>query len=897
MNNELVYIEGLSAESGAGEHNFKVIKDALNTALKDGYAGIVFPKGKFEVYNETAIKLFKGLLGGEFSAVDYEYLYTHHNRLIEIDGVEDFKVLGNCTTLLFDGLISFLDIRNSRNILVKGITVDWINVPYFTADVIGKEANKIEIRPHKNWNIVGGEPIVSIQNVDMNTGAQGGMSLFCDISNVIKENDRYYFTCLESEQVTVGESLVLRYIYNYSSALHFYRCKDVTIEDITLHANPGMGIIGQKVENVNIYRLYVKPGLGRVMSTNTDATHFINCSGSINFHTCYFEGMGDDATNVHGFYHIIKGVEGNRIYTEQSQGSQDGIFIEFDKGHEVEFVSSSTLQPYFVAKVLDNGYDSEKKLHYVVVDEADAKNAVVGDCMASHTEIAKLNFENCVVKNIRGRGALIQTRGAIIRSCLFEGCTGEGIHICTETGWWESIATRDIEIYDNRFINCGFGSTKYCDAVAVVTSTNAPVQTVGVHQNIKINGNIIEGNNMPVLITCAKDVEFKNNTVFCTKKSEVYDSENVVMEDNTFGEYDDALKTSPAVFAVGNEYQIMQPVGKECLYWVKVGDKIYADEINGVMRSRCNVHKVCVPMEELNRAKGYTVMTREIIDRVHNKPQCFDKIKEKEYKFYPIPENGAKAFHISDAHNYINTAIQSARTFGDIDFLILNGDLQCHSAEEGDFLLAYYIADALTKGEKPVVMTRGNHETIGRYAENITDYIPSNEGKTYYTFKLGNIWGMVLDCGSDNVDSYAEYSGTLCCHQFRERQIDFIKGIIENAENEYNAADVEYKLIICHIPFTNHFEDTVNVETDIYNIWEQLINENIKPDLMLSGHTHNYRDCTKENSKGLFPLSISSKHRGNSYFGGTGIEFLKEGIKATRTDSCGETEETVFFEK
>ena len=34
-------------------------------------------------------------------------------------------------------------------------------------------------------------------------------------------------------------------------------------------------------------------------------------------------------------------------------------------------------------------------------------------------------------------------------------------------------------------------------------------------------------------------------------------------------------------------------------------------------------------MEELNHAKGYTVITREIIDRVHNKPQCIDEIKEK----------------------------------------------------------------------------------------------------------------------------------------------------------------------------------------------------------------------------------------------------------------------------
>ena len=69
MNNEMFYIEGLSAENGAGKQNFKVIKDALCKALEGGYKGLVFPKGKYEVYNDTAIELFKGMLGGEFSAV------------------------------------------------------------------------------------------------------------------------------------------------------------------------------------------------------------------------------------------------------------------------------------------------------------------------------------------------------------------------------------------------------------------------------------------------------------------------------------------------------------------------------------------------------------------------------------------------------------------------------------------------------------------------------------------------------------------------------------------------------------------------------------------------------------------------------------------------------------
>ena len=63
---------------------------------------------------------------------------------------------------------------------------------------------------------------------------------------------------------------------------------------------------------------------------------------------------------------------------------------------------------------------------------------------------------------------------------------------------------------------------------------------------------------------------------------------------------------SPAVFAVGNEYQIMFPTKKECTMKVKIGDRFYYDAANGIMRSSALVHKVTAPMEVLDQAKSYT---------------------------------------------------------------------------------------------------------------------------------------------------------------------------------------------------------------------------------------------------------------------------------------------------
>ena len=150
-------------------------------------------------------------------------------------------------------------------------------------------------------------------------------------------------------------------------------------------------------------------------------------------------------------------------------------------------------------------------------------------------------------------------------------------------------------------------------------------------------------------------------------------------------------------------------------------------------------------------------------------------VLEKAYKFKPIPENNIRAYHIADAHNSIKEPVKAAETFGNIDFLILNGDVIEDSSNPKNFMNIYEICSCLTKGEKPVIFSRGNHDLRGDFAEKFADYTPSHRGNTYYSFRLGNIWGILLDCGEDKDDDHPEYGYSVACHTFRERQSDFLK--------------------------------------------------------------------------------------------------------------------------
>ena len=353
---------------------------------------------------------------------------------------------------------------------------------------------------------------------------------------------------------------------------------------------------------------------------------------------------------------------------------------------------------------------------------------------------------------------------------------------------------------------------------------------------------------------------------------------------------------APAVFAVGKEYQIMIPTERECIMKVEVGGKFYYDAANGIMRSKVLVHKVTIPMEALDHAKYYTVHLQEVLQRKHKFPEM-GECHSKQYEFRPVTGENIRAYHIADNHGDIESPVRIADNMGNIDFLILNGDLANHYGEESAIWCVYELASCITKGNIPIVFSRGNHDTRGKYAESFTENFPSRIGNTYYTFQLGSIWGMVLDCGEDKEDNHPEYGGLVCCHDFREKETEYMKEVIRHASEEYEAPGVSHKFVVCHIPFTAPEEGDFDIERDVYAEWTALLRDCIKPEMILSGHTHKWEIYERGSDMDAYgqPCSVvvgsakTNTEEGN-YFAGAELKFVSGGIKVAKVEVADSTE-------
>ena len=287
----------------------------------------------------------------------------------------------------------------------------------------------------------------------------------------------------------------------------------------------------------------------------------------------------------------------------------------------------------------------------------------------------------------------------------------------------------------------------------------------------------------------------------------------------------------PVVYAVEDTYQIVFSTNHPATAWVEIGGEAYYDLFAGSMKSKDTVHKITVPQDKLDAAKGYSIHAEKMIYR-----GPFGGFKgnemSKDYAFRPVDTtDGLVYYTMTDVHHVREGAVDAALSVENLDFLVILGDSVGMMDYERDVQFSNLLAHDVTGGQIPVVYARGNHEIKGAYAEELYKYVGSSNESFYYWFTLSDVFGINLDLGEDHDDGWWEYYGTDRFDLYREEQTAFLRELAEVKPYE----DYAYTLVTCHIPiqFVNARKDHEDVKAE----WTGLLNQ-IQPDLAVYGHQH-----------------------------------------------------------
>ena len=319
-------------------------------------------------------------------------------------------------------------------------------------------------------------------------------------------------------------------------------------------------------------------------------------------------------------------------------------------------------------------------------------------------------------------------------------------------------------------------------------------------------------------------------------------------------------KIRPVVCCVEDHYVICIPTRTQHIIYVQCGNREFTCNDNGVIKTDLLVQKFTVPKTLLDASGGYTVRFAKMLNRKPYRSEI-SPFTECSFPFTPVPDRyPIRITHISDTHGEGKAAVSAAAYFPKTDLLILNGDISSSSNNKKDVLLPFEIAYAVTKGESPCIITRGNHDLRGKIAEKLSEIYPTDQGRMYYTVSTDTVRFLVLDCGEDKDDTHAEYGGTAAFHDYRLQESAFISTVADNRAFTDSSVPI---IVLSHIPFMHTDDGEFAIEQSVYAQWCRVIRDRMHPAFGLFGHHHRtvcYQTGDPFDTKGIgCPIVLGGK--------------------------------------
>lgn len=239
--------------------------------------------------------------------------------------------------------------------------------------------------------------------------------------------------------------------------------RSVCVRGVQLYHTASMGVVGQFCEDILLDNVIAqpRPGSGRMLCVNADATHFVDCRGEIRLQGCKFISMMDDAMNVHGIYMLVLRREGeNTLVLGYGHHEQTGV-LPYRVGDTIEILDTESMQTRLRAQICAMRRLSAQEIALTL--DRPVPQPGVRDVVENMSAKPAVTALDCECGANRPRGFLLSSSGrTLIERCRFHNMNC-GIQIGGELkDWFESGATRDITVR-----NCDFTNSAYAGGSAI----------------------------------------------------------------------------------------------------------------------------------------------------------------------------------------------------------------------------------------------------------------------------------------------------------------------------------------------------------------------------------------------------------------------------------------------
>lgn len=480
-----------------------------------------------------------------------EYYISNHDQTnpksvgIAIENWDNVGLSAPGADFVFHGRMLPLAVTGSANCRLSGFSIDFENPHICQVEVLANDSDGIVFRTAPWVRAEVRDGVFTFFGEDWSITPRTGIAfegdsrhivyrtsdLVCPLDSVITCAGTGVFRAPKwtDERLLPGTVIALRGYGRPAPGIFLSGDSAVAISDVKVHYAEGMGLLAQLCDGITLERFGVcRRGDDdpRYFTTQADATHFSSCKGAINSVGGLYEGMMDDAINVHGTYLKITERRGPRRVLARYMHPQTYGFKWGDPGDSVQIVRSATMEAMQPVLVIAGIRPSDREVvagakEFEIEFTSDLPAEITPDCdfgLENLTWTPEVHFSDNVVRNNRARGALFSTpRHTVVERNLFDHTSGTAILLCGDCmGWYETGACRDVVIRKNRFVNALTNMFQFTEAVISIYPEihRLEEQKAYFHSGIVIEDNEFESFDIPLLYAKSTDgLIFRRNRV------------------------------------------------------------------------------------------------------------------------------------------------------------------------------------------------------------------------------------------------------------------------------------------------------------------------------------------------------------------------------------------------
>lgn len=497
-----------------------------------------FPKGRYHFY--------------EAGSAVREYYISNHDQVnpkkvgLALEDLKNFTLDGQGSEFVFHGRMIPISLLRSENSLLKDFSVDFENPHIAQVKVVENNPEKgitFEVAPWVNFRITKDSLFESYgegwtQRQSMGIAFEGDTKrlvyntsdISCPMKGVKKVGERLLTSPKwKDARLVPGTVVALRTWFRPTPGIFLSHNVNTTFSNVKVHYAEGMGLLAQLCENITLdgFSVCLKgENDPRYFTTQADATHFSGCKGKIISKNGLYEGMMDDAINVHGTYlKVMKRVD-DRTLVARYMHDQAWGFEWGRPGDDVQFVRSETMELVGDSNRIVTIVPLDKKTlqgvreFSITFDKPidSSINEQSGFGIENLTWTPEVVFADNVIRNNRARGSLFSTpKPTLVEGNFFDHTSGTAILLCGDcNGWFETGACRNVIIRKNRFVNALTNMFQFTNAVISIYPEipNLKAQQKYFHSGIVIENNEFETFDAPILYAKSVDgLVFRNNVI------------------------------------------------------------------------------------------------------------------------------------------------------------------------------------------------------------------------------------------------------------------------------------------------------------------------------------------------------------------------------------------------